>query len=336
VTRRPVAVLAMMPWAAKHVFSGELRARLEQVVALADGDVLRTFDDERAALALAEAEVLVTCWGTPEVDDAALALAPKLQVIVHAAGTVKDFLGDGCWDRGIRVTSVAAANARPVAEYTLGAIILANKGAFVAQQVYAHTRQMPRPTGAPPIPGNMGKRIGIVGASRVGRGVMELLTPFDLEVVVSDPLLSAEEATTLGAALLPLDELLATADIVSVHAPLLPETTGLLDARRLALIKDGATLINTARGAIIDSAALDAELLRGRICAVIDTTWPEPLPPGSPLFDLPNVFLTPHLAGSQGTELARMAEAAIAELERFVRGEDFAYEIKREDLPWIA
>jgi phosphoglycerate dehydrogenase-like enzyme len=336
MARRPVAALAMFPWAEENLFRGEARARLERLAALSDPQPLTTFADERAAHVLADVEVLLTCWGTPTVDDDALTLAPRLRAIVHAAGTVKGFVGPGCWTRGIRLTSVAGANAKPVAEYTLAAIIMANKDAFAAQRRYTRDRRMPRPSTTAPIPGNLGKRIGIIGASRVGRLVIDLLQHFDLEVVVSDPLLAAEEAEALGARLIPLDELLATSDVISLHAPLLPETTGMLDARRLALIPDGATLINTARGAIVDSAALDAELVTGRIRAVIDTTHPEPLPADSPLFELPNVFLTPHLAGSQGTELARMASSALDELERYARGEPFAYEIEEADIPWIA
>ena len=101
-------------------------------------------------------------------------------------------------------------------------------------------------------------------------------------------------------------------------------------------MRDGATLVNTARGAIVDGAALEDELRSGRLNAVIDTTDPEPLPDGSALYDLPNVFLTPHIAGSVGTELSRLAEAAIAELQRYADGIEFVHAIAREDLPWIA
>jgi len=130
--------------------------------------------------------------------------------------------------------------------------------------------------------------------------------------------------------------LVATSDVVSLHAPALLETHHMIDARRLALMPHGATLINTARGWLVDADALEKELVAGRIFAVIDTTEPEVLPEASPLYDLPNVFLTPHVAGAMGTETQRMAELAVDEIERYARGEPFHYAIRREDLPRIA
>jgi phosphoglycerate dehydrogenase-like enzyme len=123
---------------------------------------------------------------------------------------------------------------------------------------------------------------------------------------------------------------------VTLHAPSLPETRHLLDRRRLALLRDGAVLVNTARGALVDGAALEAELVSGRIDAVIDTTEPEVLPASSPLFDLPNVFLTPHIAGAMGTETRRLAALALDEIERLARGEPLAHEVRLADLPRIA
>lgn len=172
--------------------------------------------------------------------------------------------------------------------------------------------------------GNYGRLIGIIGASRVGRRVIELLHPFDLHVGVSDPWLSDNEAGALGVRPMELDDLMATSDVVTVHAPATPATHGLLDRRRLALLRDGATLINTARGALVDQSALVAELRRARIRAVLDTTTPEPLPDGAELFDLPNVLLTPHIAGSVGRETERLIDHGIGELQRFAADTRFA------------
>jgi phosphoglycerate dehydrogenase-like enzyme len=133
-----------------------------------------------------------------------------------------------------------------------------------------------------------------------------------------------------------LDELLAASDVVSLHAPSLPSTRHMLDARRLALLGDGATLINTARGALIDHDALVVELLTGRIDAVIDVTEPEVLPPDSPLYDLPNVVLTPHIAGALGVEIRRLGDSAVDEIERYAAGEPFAHPVTAADLERIA
>jgi phosphoglycerate dehydrogenase-like enzyme len=169
--------------------------------------------------------------------------------------------------------------------------------------------------------GNFGKTIGLIGASRIGPRVAELLRPYDFELLLADPLVSAEEARGLGAEKLELDELLARSDVVSLHAPSLPETRHMLDTRRLALMRDGTILINTARGALIEQPALVAELVSGRISAVIDVTEPEVPPADSPLYDLPNVQLTPHIAGAMGDERQRFGRLIADEIERFARGE---------------
>jgi phosphoglycerate dehydrogenase-like enzyme len=133
-----------------------------------------------------------------------------------------------------------------------------------------------------------------------------------------------------------LSELLTRSHVVSLHAPLLPETRHMLGTRELALMRDGATLINTARGALVDPAALEAELSRGRLFAVLDTTEPEVPPPDSPLYHLPNVFLTPHIAGSLGRETERLSDYIVAEVERFARGISLKFLVRREQLPRLA
>jgi phosphoglycerate dehydrogenase-like enzyme len=236
----------------------------------------------------------------------------------------------------VRVSSAAAANAIPVAEFTLAAILLAGKRAFRLQRRYRELRALRLWWSEVPPIGNHGKVVGIVGASRIGRLVLERLRPFDFELLVHDPYLAPGEAEALGAEPAELDALLRRSDVVSLHAPSLPETEHLLDRRRLALLRDGAVLVNTARGALVDPAALADELVAGRLDAVLDTTDPEILPPDSPLYDLPNVFLTPHIAGAMGTETRRLAALALDEIERLARGEPLAHEVRLEDLPRIA
>ena len=132
------------------------------------------------------------------------------------------------------------------------------------------------------------------------------------------------------------EQMRSQSDVVSVHAPLLKDTRGMLGARELALMSDGTTLINTARGAIIDQPALEAELVNGRLFAILDTTDPEVLPPNNPLYRLPNVFLTPHIAGSLGDETQRLTDFIVAELERYGRGAALRYQVKREHLARLA
>jgi len=334
--RRPVVVLAMVPALTPQLFTPELLERLRATSEVLDGDPLTSFDEERAGRLLAEAEVLLTGWGCPRIGRRVLDRAPRLRAIVHAAGTVKGHVSEACWERGLLVSSAAAANALPVAEYTVAAILFANKRVFRLQRRYREVRAFRWWPDELPGLGNFGKTVGLVGASRVGRRVIELLRPFDLAVQVHDPYLTAAEAAELGVRATELDELVATSDVVSLHAPAIPETRHLMDRRRLALLRDGATLVNTARGWLVDGEALVDELRSGRIDAVIDTTDPEVLPPDSPLYDLPNVFLTPHVAGAMGAETQRLAALAIEEIERYAAGEPFRHGIAREDLGRLA
>lgn len=167
--------------------------------------------------------------------------------------------------------------------------------------------------------------MGIISASRIGRRVIELLQPFDVEILAWDPIADGEALA--GVTWTTLDDLLRRSDVVSLHAPALPETERLIGRRELALIPDGATLINTARASLVDQDALLDELYDERIWAVIDVTDPEPLTPGHPLFSAPNLVLTPHVAGSQGNELLRLGDTALAEAARYAAGEAFARDI---------
>ncbi|MFI0773606.1 hydroxyacid dehydrogenase [Streptomyces sp. NPDC021212] len=331
----PRAVFAMNPVHLPLLFPPPLMERLRQVAEIDTALVVRDLGDPAAALALARAEVLITGWGCPRLDADALAAAPKLRTVLHAAGSVRSLIGDALWDCGITVSSAVTGNALPVAEYTLATILLAGKDAFAHRERFRDTHARPTPADTAAT-GNLGRRVGVIGASRVGRRLLELLRPFDFDVSLYDPYVDATEAAALGAEPLPLEDLLRRSDIVSLHAPDIPETHRMLDRERLALIRDGGVLINTSRGALVDTRALTDELVAGRLSAVLDVTDPEPLPPGSPLYTLPNVFLTPHIAGSLGNELARLGRVVADELERMVAGLPLAHEVRHADLTRVA
>lgn len=333
---RPTVVLAMVPMFTADLFTPVQWRRLESAGTVPDREPLVAFEDERAHRLLPMADVLLTSWGCPPIDAAVLDRAPRLRAIVHAAGTVKQHVTEACWERGLLVTSAAAANAIPVAEFTLAAILFAGKKVLPLHRRYREARGFRWWPAEFPGLGNYRKVVGIVGASHIGRRVIELLRPFDFSVQVYDPFLTAARAADLGVTAVALDDLLRTADVVSLHAPALPETRHLIDRRRLTLLRDGAVLINTARGWLVDHVALREELERGRIDAILDTTEPEVLAEDSPLYDLPNVFVTPHIAGAMGTETQRMTDLAIDEIERLARGEPFRHGIGRDDLSKIA
>ncbi|GAA4199186.1 hydroxyacid dehydrogenase [Streptosporangium oxazolinicum] len=313
----PSVVLAMYPELPARLFPVAVGDRLRAVAGADLAAPLTEFASEEARARLERAEVLVTGWGCPVIDERVLRHAPRLRAVVHAAGSVKGHVGQAVFDRGIPVSSAASANALPVAEYTVAMILLTGKSVLALAREYRTRREDLRlfqGAGDHGEYGNYGRTVGLVGASRIGRRVAELLVPFDLDVLIADPYLDARDARTLGARLVGLDELFAAADIVSLHAPATDDTRGMVTAARLAAMRDGATLINTARGSLVDQEALVAELVTGRLSAVLDVTEPEVTPADSVLWDLPNVILTPHVAGALGNELARLGACAVDEV----------------------
>jgi phosphoglycerate dehydrogenase-like enzyme len=331
----PKIALAMMDGLVTHAFTAEQIDRLAAVGPLVDARPLTAFDDDRAATVLGQAEVLVGHWGCPTLTPEVVALAPGLRLFAYAAGTVKWQVTDAVWDQGVTVTSAAAANAVPVAEYTVAMVLLANKGVLLFREwLRDPSAKLPLD---PSTVGNYRQRVGLVGASLVGRRVIELLAPYDLDLAVYDPFLATDEAERLGVEKVEdLDALCASVDVLSLHAPDVGATRGMIGAPQLAALRDGAVFLNTARPALVDSDALEAELTSGRIAAILDVAEPDPLPAGHPLLGLPNVFVTPHVAGAMGNELHRLAELAVVEVERYARGESPLHPVRREDLDRIA
>lgn len=310
---------------------------LGSVAHVVDPEPIGTWDDVRAADLLADAEVIVGHWGCPPLDARMLELAPRLGLFAYAAGTVKGTVSDAVFERGVRVTSGARANAEPVAEFTLAAILWANKGVLWRRVHDRPAGDLPLVAPAADRVGNRDKVIGIVGASLVGRRVLELLRPFpSLRPLLYDPFVTADEAAELGASKVDLDELCGRCDVLSIHAPDLPSTRNLIGADQLVALRPGATVINTARGALLDHDALAAHVAAGRLYAILDTTEPEPLPADSVLRRSPAAFVTPHLAGSEGTELGRLAEHVADEIRRWSAGASAAHEVHRDQLHRMA
>jgi len=279
-----------------------------------------SFDAPDARDALAQADVLITGWGASPLTDSQLDAAPGLRYVLHAGGQAAGLLPVSARKRGIQVSNAGWLNAIPVAEFTYSMIVLANKQTFRSRRLYGERRDHIDREVEFPSAGNRDKVIGIVGASRIGRIVMERLGDLDVTVQLYDPFVTPAEVARLGARLVSLDEVMATSDVVTLHPPLNAATTGMITARHLGLMRDGATLINTSRGPVVDQDALIRELRRGRIEAILDVTDPDVLPPDSELHTLPNVFLTPHISGSMGTEIRRLGEHVASELNRIVLG----------------
>ena len=283
---------------------------------------------------LSDVEMIFSGWGMAELTEDFLRAAPNLKVVFYGAGSIRYFATDAAWDRGIVITSAYAANAVPVSEYTLAQILLSLKRTwYYARQIKEEQRWISKGS----VPGAFESTVGLISLGKIGRLVAERLQPFDLKVLAYDPYVPSAEAEALGVELVELDHVFERADVVSLHAPKLPETLGMITGAHLAAMKENATFINTARGAIVREQEM-IEVLQSRsdLYAILDVTDPEPPVPASPLYTLPNVVLTPHIAGSIGTECRRMGQTMVAELARYLAGEPLRWSISREDAKILA
>jgi phosphoglycerate dehydrogenase-like enzyme len=278
---------------------------------------------------IADAEVILASWGCPVMDGGFLDSAPQLRLVLYAAGSVRAFVTDDLWQRGVRVSSAYALNAVSVAEYSLAAILFSLKHGW---------RLMREPSGSlSQIPGAYGATVGLVSLGAVGRLVRKRLREHQVRVVAYDPTLGADEARRLGVRAVDLAELFRVSDVVSLHSPLLPETRGMVTGAHIESMRLGATLINTARGALVHEDELVSVLERRTdLQAVLDVTDPEPPLAGSAVTRLPNVVLTPHIAGAIGPERRRLGIGMVQELRRYVRDEPLQWELTRERVEHMA
>ena len=274
---------------------------------------------------LEDVEVLFASWGAPTLSDDTIAAMPKLKLVLYGAG-FPAFAPDTFWKHGIPLSTAKGANAIPVVEYAVSVIHLSLKQFW---KMTAATRAgiWNKPKG---LPGSYQTQVGLIGFGEIGRRIAEKLSHTDLKVVVHDPFLPDLES-------MPLEELFASSDVVSLHAPNVPINQGLVGEGLLRSMKPGATLINTSRGALIreDDLALVARE-RPDLSFVLDVTHPEPPAPSSPLWSLPNVVLTPHLAGSEGRECRRMGQMMLDELDRFLSGQPLQHLYPFERIGHIA
>lgn len=322
----------MKPYAFNQVISDSELDRLRPLV-----DVVAIRQDEEptdASLAdprLASIEIILSGWGLPRMNARMLAALPSLKAVFHAAGSVKSFATEEMWDREILVSSATEVNAKPVAEFTYSMIVLSLKRVW--PRITAQRESGLYLPDDPHLVGAYGSTIGLLGLGRTGRLVREQVRGLDVSVIAYDPVVSREEAKKLGVELVPLEDVFSRSHLVSCHIPLLDETVGLLRRKHFASMRPGATFINTARGAIVREDELAAVLsARPDLWAVLDVLAVEPPDETSRLPSLPNVIVTPHLAGSLGPECRRMAQAMIDEIERHLAGRALLGEVKRAEL----
>jgi phosphoglycerate dehydrogenase-like enzyme len=277
---------------------------------------------------LAEAEILFSGWGMAPLDEAFLHAAPNLKLVLYGAGSIRYFVSDASWARGVQVVSAYAANAIPVVEYTLATIFLSLKRFWYFTQEVRRLGAYPERS---PVPGAFGSTIGLISLGMIGRMVAEKLRDFDVKVIAYDPLVSPEKAAALGVELVSLEEIFLRSDVVSLHTPWLKETEGMITGAHLASMRPNSTFINSARGAVVREDEL-IQVLQQRpdLYALIDVTHPEPPVPGSPLYTLPNVILSPHTAGAMSNECRRMGRLVVEELRRYLQGEPLLWSISQE------
>ncbi len=281
-----------------------------------------------------EVEVIFSGWGGPILDADLLNALPKLKAVFYGAGTIKSLVTDAFWERQIPITSSYAANAIPVSEFTLAQILFSLKSGW---QCIMHAREKKSRGRPKSVAGAYGSTVGLVSLGMIGRRVAQLLQPFDLTVIAFDPMISPDRAAELPAELCSLSDVFKRSDVVSLHTPWLKETEGMIDGKLIASMKPGATLINTSRGAIINEPEMITVLKeRPDLWAVLDVTRPEPPPAGSLLWELPNVILTPHIAGSMDNECRRMGRVVVDELGRFIKGEAMRFSITRSQADTMA
>ena len=289
---------------------------------------------EAVKAAIAGADIAVTSWGNTTLTEDILDMCPNLKLVVHAAGSVKPIVSDALWERGIRLTASPKPLGMGVAETALGLAITASKNVYNLNtsmhggnwaEGKNEVRELYEIT------------VGVISAGWVGRHFIKLLQNFDVDVLLYDPFVTDAQAEAMGCKKADLETLLKTSDIVSVHAPSIPATNHMLNAETLKWMKKDALLINTSRGTLIDEKALYDHMVAGNLkYACLDVFDPEPPAADHPLRTLPNVILTPHLAGLVTNGQRRIGMHAAQEIERFLKGEKMECEVTKDMLATMA
>lgn len=322
---RPTVAVLLPEKTRRQVLSADAERRLSEVADCrwAAGDA-GSWDVDAL---LDGAVACLTGWGTPPLGAETLLTHRDLRLVAHTAGSVRRLVPQEVVGTQVTVCQAAALIADSVAE-------------MVILQILSSLRELHRMDAGlkggagwgelrDRHPGHLlrGRTVGVVGASRTGRAVIGLLRAFGARVLVVDPVIGEDDVTALGATRVDLDTLLAAGDVVTLHAPLLPETEHLIGARELALLRDGTLFVNSARAGLVDPDALLAELRTGRIRAALDVFPTEPLRPGSEWLELPEVIVSPHSAGHTVESHLRQGEAMVDEIERFVTGRPLRYAV---------
>ena len=319
-----------------RVFDNECQKKLKQEL-----DFIEPFTSmdqlETRKSDFSNVECIFSTWGHPELSAEQIRkFFPKLKYVFYGAGTVQYFARP-FFECGVRIFSAADANSIPVVEYCLAQILLANKGFYQTCAIYSEGDYHTAKNYTSKFPGNYGEYVGIIGVGKIGRGVVEALRPYKLKIAAYDPFLSDEASRSLGVELWSLDKIFEECSVISNHLANNDQTQGILHYGHFSKMKPFATFINTGRGAQVVEAdlvrALEEDASR---TAILDVTWPEPCEDNHPFFKMKNIFLTPHIAGSVGEELARMGEFMYEEWDAINCGKASKYEVTAAMLETMA
>jgi len=324
----PEACFVMDRRAFEKIYDADTRERLGNATRLY-GDPIEVDALDDHADVLARAEIILSGWGSPKLDAAFLDRVPNLRLYLYGAGATDKLITGACRERGIRVSSAIAFNAGPVAEFTVAQIVLALKRAWpMAREI----RESDAPIGdgvtmADPPPGCYGSTVGLVSLGHIGREVARRLRAMDLDVIAYEPGQPDDDGSLNHLRYGSLDEVFRRSDVVSLHTPLNAETTRMFTRAHFERMKPNAALINTARGRLIAQDEL-CEVLRKRtdLIAQLDVL-DAACPSTETLRRLPNVFVTPHIAGSIGPECARLGRAMADELHRYLNHEPLRHRV---------
>ncbi|MBQ8207432.1 MAG: hydroxyacid dehydrogenase [Clostridia bacterium] len=321
----------------RNVYPEKIKTELAKEAGVSEILVVKGDELESNKADMADAEYAFSTWGMPQLTEEQIAeYLPSLKAVFYGAGSVQYFARPFL-NKGIKVFSAWAANAVPVAEYTVAEIVLSGKGVFTSSRLFKEQGRDASGKFAHHFRGNYGAKVGLIGAGMIGSLVAEMLKAYRFEVLVFDPFLSAEKAEKLGVKMASLEEIFSQCQVVSNHLANNPQTVGMLDYKLFSLMGDYTTFINTGRGAqVVEADLIRAMKEKPTRTALLDVTFPEPPEDDSEFYTLPNVILTPHSAGSMSDELYRMSEYMLNEYRALASGEPTKYEVTLKMLETMA
>lgn len=284
-----------------------------------------------------DVEYIFSTWGMPEFTEEEIKTCfPSLKCLFYGAGSIQWF-AHSFIKRGVRIFSAWAANAIPVAEMTVAQIILSNKGYFISSRLYHEKGRRIAHDTFKKCKGNYGEVVGIIGAGMIGSTVARMLKAYNLKVLIFDKFMSDERIKELGAEKCDLQTIFRNAFVITNHLANNKETEGIINYELFSQMRENAVFINTGRGAQVVEEDL-VRVLRERedLTALLDVTFPEPPIENHPFYTLKNCRLTPHIAGSSGSEIERLGDYMLAEFKAYLSGGETKYEVTKEMLATMA